>query len=330
MNAMSPWKTRTLAAAFLFVAGAPAAPAEIPSADLVAAIDLLAAGLEPEAEVILRGDAERAVAGGTDPTLLADVILRAREHGATPEEIASLVRRAASLAGEQLPSHPVLDRYLQGTAKEIPFARINAVADDLELRLRESAALLDETYPRGEVEIARETRFALIDHCAYALGVGTPADQVRAAIALAAHDELPPGDARAPVLAMGCLVGGGLGADRSFEVVREAWRHGYRGGDLEHLGQGLGGLGRPGAAPDARLIDEVIARIRSGHEHGVLFRFLEELHARDRHHLPGVGPDDDPGFMHGPGGHPDAPGRQGPHGHEPGHHGGDDGHTGGR
>jgi hypothetical protein len=330
MNAMFRWKTLALAAALLVVARAPAAPAESPSADLVAAIDLLASGLRPDATGTVRSDAERAVAGGTDPALLADVIIRAHEGGLAPDEIATAIHRAASLAGEELPTHPVLDRYLQGIAKQIPFARIDAVVGGLEVRLRESAAILDETYPRGEAEIARQTRFALIDHCAYALGVGTPADRVRAAISLAAGDGLPPGDARAPVLAMGCLMGGGLGADRSFEVVQEAWRHGYRGVDLEHLGQGLGGLGRPGGAPDPRLIDEVIAHIRSGHEHRALFQLLEELHARERHHGPGDRPEDDPAFMHGPGGHPDAPGRQGPHGHEQGHHGGDDGHVDGR
>ncbi|NNC39447.1 MAG: hypothetical protein HKN95_02050, partial [Acidimicrobiia bacterium] len=94
-----------------------------------------AAGMSDAQRLELKQDVEAAVEGGADPALLARLIERAAETGIRPDDIGEIGRRARRLSARELPSEPVLDRYLQGFSKGIPLERIHLVADGIEERL---------------------------------------------------------------------------------------------------------------------------------------------------------------------------------------------------
>ncbi len=276
----------------------------------------------------LRVAARVAVRGGTDPSLLTEVLRRFHESGLGEAEASEMVRRMRRLAQQGLPGDPVLDRYLQGMAKQVPLDRIRTVSDRIEANLDESARALESIYPETGSPAPRTARFAMIDHGAYGLGVGLPAEGLRAALMVAASDGVALEEARGPVLAAACMVAGGIPPARSLDVVRLAWKCGYRGTELEQLGQSLGGLGEPGRGPDPSVLDDVMSQMRRDQAHESLFRLLEDLRLRGQQHPPGMGPDSDPAQMRGPGGSPEDPGHQEQHGHGSGR--GSGGGSGGR
>jgi hypothetical protein len=255
--------------------------------------------------------------------LRGELLRRTAEVGLLPDQTRSILERVDRIEAAELPSRPVLDRYLEGLAKGIPLARIEAVVDQLEERLRDTAREIDRVFPREQFAHASKERLALIDDGAYALALGLPASGLEQAMRLAAAEQGGPKEGTAPVLAVGCLVGGGIEPEASLEVVRTAWNHGYRGEELERLGRDLGSLGRSGHAPASEVVAQIMGMIRSNADRENVFRNLDALCR------PATRPGEDPNHMHGPGGPPDNPGgtdsgghrHHGPHGPgEGGHH----------
>jgi hypothetical protein len=257
----------------------------------------------------------------TEPDLRAEIARRAAERGLTPQQTQAILDHADRVEAADLPVRAVLDRYLEGLARGAPLPRIEAVVDQLETRLRESARHVDLVFPPVQVPATRATRLALIDHCAYALSVRVPPAEIEQAMHLAADGNQGPAEGKAPVLAMGCLVAGGLDPNASLDLVHTAWTNGYRGRDLERLGRELGGLGQTGQGPPPEILRLVRDSIRSGDDRENLLRRLEALRGPDApgpgQHMPGSRPGEDPSDMRGPGGPPQDPGHQGPGGRHP-------------
>jgi len=81
----------------------------------------------------------------------------------------------------------------------------------------------------------------------------------------------------------------------SFDLVASAWDHGYRGDDLERLGETVLKLGQRDRSPKV-IVDQVMTMI--GHESSPdrLFRDLDALDGQgDGSTPPGAVPVDDPG-----------------------------------
>jgi hypothetical protein len=290
--------------------------------------------------LVLSGSAPAAA----PPDLRGELARRAAQVGLTAEETAGIFKRADRIDALGLPVRPIFDRYLEGLAKGVPLIRIEAVVDQLETRLKDAAERVDAVFPRGRTTPDRTTlnrttpdregRLALIDHGAYALGVGVSANGIEQAMRLAAEAHQGPDAGVAPVLATGCLVAGGLKFDVSLDLVRTAWTHGYRGPELEKLGRDLGSLGREGEGPPPAVLDKVLGLIRSGADREMVFRNLDMMRgpgpSGPGYHPPGMGPGEDPSQMHGPGGPPENPGHMGPDGRHhpppPPHGGGGGGH----
>jgi hypothetical protein len=258
------------------------------------------------------------------PEVREELQRRGQERGLTPEQVQSILDRASQLEARGLPAASVLDRYLEGLSRGVPLPRIESVVDQLETRLRDSAQRVDLVFPPVQDPNTRAMRLVLIDHCAYAMSVGVPADGLDQAMRLAASGNEGPAAGRAPVLAMSCLMAGGLDASSSLELVRSAWRSGYRGRDLERLGRDLGGLGAQGQGPPPDVLRQVRDSLHSGADRETMLRRLEELRDHEgpgpgQHGPPGMRPGDDPSDMRGPGGPPQDPGHHGPGGPPPHH-----------
>ncbi len=275
----------------------------------------------------LRDGMRMAEEAGIDPMLFVEILRHGRDGRIAPEQVENLTARTQRLCAEDLPADLVLDRALQGLAKGVAFDRIDPVLANLETNLRASAVLVDALFPIERLRAPREDRRALIGHGAYALGTGATPSDVRAAFSLALTEKSPILQARAPVLSVGCMMAGGLSAEQAMQVTKTAWERGYRDGELEHLGEAVGALGQGGETTTDELVERVLMRIRSNDLREQVLKDFDEMRAY-RYHSPGMGPNDDPGHMHGPGGPPEDPGRGSGH-HGPGPHGPGGGEGGG-
>jgi hypothetical protein len=257
-----------------------------------------------------------------EPDLRGELQRRAAEKGLSPQQSQALLQRLDRVQAADLPLRPVADRYLEGLARGVEFTRLEAAVDRLETRMLESARRVDLLFPPGAGSgTERATRWTLIDHCTYALAAGVPPQGIEQVMHLAADGNQGPAEGKAAVLAVGCLVAGGIEPGTSVDLVRTAWTHGYRGADLEHLGRDLGSLGSGGQGPPPEVLRRVREVIAAGGDRRDLFRHLEDM--RGNHppgpgqHPPGMHPGGDPSMHRGPGGPPQDPGHMGPHGGHP-------------
>jgi hypothetical protein len=242
---------------------------------------------------------QEAASQGADPGLLEGLVRGARDGGIPAGTLASWVRHAGRLAADRLPESPVVSRYLQGVAKNVPVDRIEGAVTELETRLTEAAALVDAACPAPTDPAGREARLRAIDHTAYALGLGVAKDDLDHSLDLAMHETVPVEAAQAPVLTLGILVSSGIPADKSVKVIDAAWSRGYRGDDLERLGKAVGGLGREGNAPAGELVDRVVALIDQEPSRDRVFQGLDDLMGHETSRVPPITVGDDPTLHRG-------------------------------
>jgi len=250
--------------------------------------------------------------------LRAELRERAAAAGLAKADRVRMEQHVERIQAANLPVRPVLDRYLQGLAKAVPFSRIESVVDQLETRLRDSADRVDEVFPLVRARRDPQVRLTLIDDGAYAIGAGVPPTGVAAMLRLAEKEQDGPVAAVAPVLAVGCLASSGMAPDWSLDFVREAWECGFRATELERLGRGLAESGRSGQGPPPAAIDRLRGMMREGADRERILRHLDTMRGPDGYRGPGMGPGQDPGQMHGPGGPPRDPGHMGSGGHPSG------------
>lgn len=252
-------------------------------------------------------------ADGSDSGLRAALSERTREKGLTGSDAANIFARIDHIERSGLPVAPVVDRYLQGMAKDVPLPRIEAVVDELVGRLVASASEVDRAYPPGKSPANPAARLSLIEDGAFALGSGAKPEVLRAAMKLATDERLGVTEARSPVVALGCLTASRVDDRHSYDLVRAAWTHGFRGDVLEQLGRDVGSLASRDDAPV-----DVVETVRNAIEHGAgrdrIFAELDRLAGSESRGKgsgggsPGVSPGEN---THGPGGPPEDPGSMG-------------------
>ncbi len=146
--------------------------------------------------------------------------LDGRVPAAALPAIDSLIAQAVA---ESLPTEPLVQKALEGGAKEIPVARlVNGVRHGL-VQLRDARAIVSRATP------ARVTFDGDVAAVAAALARGLDPRLVERLLAAAP----PPGEAPGPVLhAAADLVAHGFPADSAAELLQTAQREGLRGARL--------------------------------------------------------------------------------------------------
>jgi hypothetical protein len=85
---------------------------------------------------------EQGRAAGADAELLRTVVTRARESGYSAQAAADLLRPAVALAKQGLPATPLMNKTLEGLAKQVPPARIGPVLQQLRTHTQKAGALV--------------------------------------------------------------------------------------------------------------------------------------------------------------------------------------------
>jgi hypothetical protein len=85
---------------------------------------------------------EQGRTAGADADLLRTVATRARSAGFSPQATADLLRPAVDLAEQGLPATPLLNKALEGLAKQVPAGRMTPVLRQLRTHTEEAGALV--------------------------------------------------------------------------------------------------------------------------------------------------------------------------------------------
>jgi len=274
-NVFAFWIAVLVAASILAVAPAPA----VAGAEVQAALQAYAGDPAYEDLGFL---AERALEQGADPELLPALVTAAGAAGLPASDLSLVLNQTISIAARDLPTRPVLSRYLQGLARGIAFPRVRAAADQVETRLESAARFLNQEYPEAGTWDPVD-RDAILDHLAYALGVGVEPGFLTRSVDLVRNARPTRDDAgeveeiRAPVMALSFLVSAGVENPRSYELVSMAWGQGYRGADLERLGETVVRLGQNGHAGE--VVDQVMLLLDRDLAPDDVFHNLENMKA---------------------------------------------------
>ena len=94
----------------------------------------------------------RGKAAGADTELMQTVVSRAEQAGLSAEAIPPLLRPAVTLAERDLPTAPLLNKTLEGLAKQVPPSRMTPVLQNLQTSLEQSGALVSTWLAREEVK----------------------------------------------------------------------------------------------------------------------------------------------------------------------------------
>lgn len=144
---------------------------------------------------------EQAQQAGADADLVRSVATRIQEAGMSPEQTAEALRPAVALAERDLPSTPLLNKTLEGVAKQVPPSRLTSVVQDVQMNTERADAMVSSWLDRpdvrqltGEEEPSRSARNDLIERIAEAQQQSVPADNIEQFL-----DHLPSGVDRPPV-----------------------------------------------------------------------------------------------------------------------------------
>ncbi len=136
---------------------------------------------------------EQGTAAGIDAERLESLIVRAQERGVTPDQLEGMIIPAVTLAENDLPYLPVLQKALEGMAKRVPAGSIRMVTQSIAGGITRSAEIVDPWMARSDVSAmvaavsrdrepgasAREFRRAFIEHASYAVQQNTEEQTVR-------------------------------------------------------------------------------------------------------------------------------------------------------
>jgi hypothetical protein len=89
---------------------------------------------------------------GADAALMRTVATRAQDAGFSAQATADLLRPAVDLAEQGLPATPLMNKALEGLAKQVPPARMGPVLRQLGTYTREAGALVSTWASRGETQ----------------------------------------------------------------------------------------------------------------------------------------------------------------------------------
>lgn len=91
---------------------------------------------------------EQGQTAGADAELMRTVASRAQNAGFSAQATADLLRPAVRLAEQDLPATPLLNKTLEGLAKQVPAARMSPVLQQLQAHTQEAGALVSSWVSR--------------------------------------------------------------------------------------------------------------------------------------------------------------------------------------
>lgn len=95
---------------------------------------------------------EQGRAAGADAALMRTVATRAQNAGFSAQATADLLRPAVDLAEQDLPAAPLMNKTLEGLAKQVPAARMGPVLQQLRSHTQEAGALVSTWASRGDTQ----------------------------------------------------------------------------------------------------------------------------------------------------------------------------------
>lgn len=144
---------------------------------------------------------EQAQEAGAEADLMRTVATRAQEAGMTPEQTVEALSPAVALAERDLPSTPVLNKTLEGVAKQVPPSRLTSIVQDVQINTERADAMVSSWLDRPDVrqltaeeEPSRSARNELIERITEAQQQSVPADNIEQFL-----DHLPSAVDRPPV-----------------------------------------------------------------------------------------------------------------------------------
>ncbi len=184
---------------------------------------------------------------GVDPALMEQVVQRAERAGYTPDQTVQLLRPAVGLAQEQLPSAGVLQKALEGLAKQVPPPRIQPVLQRIQTSTQQAGALIRTWTQQPAVQAMMGDGAApdpaahdqLIRSAAQAQVQDVPADVVQQLL-----DALPTQTKRRPVApdevastmqVLPELMGNGASPQTTIELLTNAVDAGYGPSNVRQL-----------------------------------------------------------------------------------------------
>ncbi len=141
---------------------------------------------------------ERGIGAGLDPDRLETLITRAQNRQVSPDDLNDMLNPAISLAENDLPYNPVLQKTMEGIAKRVPAGNIRQVLNQMANNLNRSAEIVDPWVAREEVRAmveagrgSRESdaatrgfRNQLLEHTSYALQQDMSEENIRSFLEL--------------------------------------------------------------------------------------------------------------------------------------------------
>lgn len=195
---------------------------------------------------------DEGIRGGVDPALLRQVARQATEPG--PPQAAPFLRPAVRLIRRDLPARHVLQKALEGLAKDVPGARLEAALQQAERHTvaadAQAAAWIEPARmaPSAAARIDREVRHRVVASAAKARMQGVPpraVDQLfRAAWGSGGHQALPSGDGVvdrviAALEMLSEVVGAGGALDEATRLLSRGVQKGYGAATLRGVSTAL-------------------------------------------------------------------------------------------
>jgi hypothetical protein len=220
--------------------------------------------------------AEGESAGG-DANRMRTVAARAEGAGLSPEQTATLLRPAVSLAKRDLPTTPLLNKTLEGLAKQVPAQRMTPVLQQIQTHTEKAGALISTWTQKQDTKVllgttdrslSRADRDQLIVNIAEAQQQDVPLDQIETFL-----NELPRATRSRPVSASDVAVAVSVMPDlptatsapgSSRSLLTAALNAGYDPESLRQLPGALKRAQRTNARPPASIAESVTQAIGKG------------------------------------------------------------------
>jgi hypothetical protein len=242
------------------------------------------------------------------------VASRAEQAGLSPETTADLLQPAVSLAKRNLPTTPLLNKTLEGLAKQVPANRMMPVVQNVQIHLEQGGALVSTWLDRGEVQslLGGSTpptaeRNQLIAHVAEARQQEVPLSTVESFLdglpETAQRRSLPLSTVAAAVSVMPDLPDIQNNPNVSNELLTAALKAGYDAESVRQLPSALERAQQASQRPTATIAQGTAQAISKGTPAANVLRSLFQGS------IPGGGPP--AGVGNGPPGQGKPPGRDG-------------------
>jgi len=226
-------------------------------------------------------------AAGADANRMQTVASRAEGAGLSPQQTAALLKPAVSLAERDLPTTPLLNKTLEGLAKQVPAKRMTPVLQQIQTHTEKAGALVSTWTEKPDTKallgttdgsLARTERDQLVVNIAEAQQQNVPLNQIQSFL-----DALPRAVKSRPVSASDVAVAVSVMPDlpttptapnTSRHLLTAALNAGYGPESLRQLPGALARAQRSNSRPAASIAESVTQAIGKGSPAPAVLRTL--------------------------------------------------------